>query len=154
MPSPSGRRLDDGHATFITFSLNDDIGLWEKGVKPPGVEGGESVDTTTMRNLIYRTKNPRKLKELTNMSGTCAYDEFVLAAVVDMVNKLQTITVTFPNGRTWSFPGYLKTFDPQELSEGAQPVASYTIVPTMQNAAGVETGPTVGTTTSTTTTTA
>lgn len=153
MPGPAGTRLDDGHSTTITFELNTTASLWEVAVTPPGVDGGEPVDITTMRNLIWRTMNPRKLKTLTPANFSAAYESVKLVLIGDMVNKNQLITVTFPNGSTLVFWGYLQRFEPQEIVEGQQPRANCVIQPTNHNNAGVEVGPTVTNTTSSTATT-
>ncbi len=42
------RRLDDGYQTLIEFAENPAIKLWEKSVTPPGIDGGDAIDTTTM----------------------------------------------------------------------------------------------------------
>jgi hypothetical protein len=153
MPFPSGRRLDDGHPTTILFSNNPTVALWEKEVTPPGIDGGEPVDTTTMRNVELRTKNPRKLKEITTATFRVAFDEGALLAIMSMINQNQQISVIFPTGRPWTFWGYLKSFKVAANTEGKQPEADCELVPTMQNATGLETGFTVGTTTSSTSST-
>jgi hypothetical protein len=62
-----------------------------------------------------------------------------------------TITVVWPTGRPWTFFGYLDKWEPNEISEGAQPESVVTWQPTNQDLGGNESGPTIGTTTSSTT---
>jgi hypothetical protein len=150
---PTGRRLDDGHSTTISFPYDPTIGLWEKEVQPPGVDGGDPVDTTTMRNVLYRTMNPRKLKTLTAATFKVAYDETHTLRIHAMTNINQLLVATFPTGAPFSFWGYLRSFIPDALVEGQQPTATVTIQPTNQNNSGAEVSPTIGTTTTTTTTT-
>lgn len=134
-------RIDDGFATLITFSENSAVSFYEKTVTPPGVEGGGEVDTTTMRNTAWRTRSPKKLKTLSNGSITVAYDVAVFDEIVAMVNVNQLITVTFPDGETLSFWGWLDSFKPGEIQEGEQPTAEIEIIPSNQNSSGVEVAP-------------
>lgn len=153
MPSPFGVRLDDGFSTVITFANATTISFWEKEITPPGMDAGGPVDTTTMRNVLYRTMNAKHLITMTPMTFVAAYNSGVLDDVVNQLGKNQQITVTFPDGRPWTFWGFLDKFQPNALKEGEQPTAQVTIQPTNQNASGTETAPTMGTTSSTGTTT-
>lgn len=128
--TPAGIKLKDGFRTLITFSRSTTASLWEKTVKPPGIDGGDPIDQTTMHNSAWRTTAPRQLKTLTECSGKAAYDPNVVNQLYDLINIEQTITVTFSDGSTLAFYGFLKMFETDELSEGQQPEASFTIVPT------------------------
>jgi hypothetical protein len=141
--SPTGIKLDDGFATLVTIKRFPAINLWEKTVTPPGLDGGDAVDTTTMHNLILRTKSPRLLRDMTEGSMTVAYDPGVLADCISAINVNDEITVRFPDGTTWAFWGYLRTFEPQEISEGEQPTANCSFMPTNQDNLGVERDPVV-----------
>lgn len=134
-------RIDDGHGTTISFANYPSVAFYEKTVTPPGVDGGGENDTTTMRNTAWRTKAPKQLKSLSECSFTAAYDPAVYTSIVSMVNENQQITVTFADGQTLTFWGWLNEFTPQDVTEGEQPVADVTIIPSNQNAAGVETAP-------------
>ena len=128
--TPAGKLLKDGYQTLIGMSLDADISFWEKTVQPPGMDGGDAIDITTMHNDVLRTMAPRSLVTMTEMSITAAYDPRLFAQILAVLNKEQTITVFFPNGDKVSFFGFLKNFEPQEVSEGEQPEANLTIVPT------------------------
>lgn len=142
--TPSGIKLKDGYSTKITFSSAPSISLWEKTVTPPGVDGGDAIDQTTMHNVTWRTSAPRSLKTLTEGQMTCAYDPGVITTIVAQINVEQTITVTFPDGSTEAFYGWLRTFEPQEVSEGNQPEANCAFTPSnFDPVAHVEAGPTV-----------
>lgn len=138
--TPTGDRLDDGYQTLIAFAADADVDLWEKTVQPPGVEGGDEVDTTTMHNETWRSRAARALKTLTNSSMTVAYDPAVYDQILSLINVNGWITVHFPDGSTLDFVGFLKNFTPNDLSEGAQPEATCEIVPT-NVLAGAETAP-------------
>ena len=134
-------RIDDGFSTTIEFADYSAVSFWEKEVTPPGVSGGGEVDTTTMLNTAWRTRNAKQLKTLSNASFTAAYDPAVYDDIVSMVNQNQLITVTFPDSSTLAFWGWLDEFTPNRLVEGEQPTAEVTIIPSNQNASGVETAP-------------
>jgi hypothetical protein len=140
--TPGGTKLGDGYQCLIAFAQDADVSLWEKSVTPPGIDGGDPVDTSTMHNTTYRTKAARQLKELTNGSFTAAYDPQVYDQIVSLINVEGWITVHFPDGSTLDFMGYLKSFTPGEIVEGSQPEAECEIVCTNENSTGAETGPT------------
>lgn len=128
--TPLGYMLEHGFKALITFEADPDISFWEKTVKPPGLDGGDAIDITTMHNTLWRTSAPRKLITATEITGTCAYAPEVLIQCKALINVETMITILFSDGDTWEMPGYLRIFDPQEISEGSQPEANYTITPT------------------------
>jgi hypothetical protein len=106
------------------------VEFWEKSVQPPAVEGGDAIDITTMHNTTWRTKNARQLLDMGDVSITAAYDPSCYTAILSLINVHTTITVTFPDGSTLAFFGFMRSFAPSDHSEGAQPEASVVIVPT------------------------
>lgn len=134
-------RIDDGFSTTISFSEDSDVQMWEKEVTPPGVSGGGENDTSTMRNTAWRTKAPKSLKSLSECSFSAAYDPAVFDEIVAMVNVNQLITITFPDGSTLEFWGWLDEFTPGANTEGEQPTADVTIIPSNQDDSLVETAP-------------
>jgi hypothetical protein len=122
--------LKDGYQTLITFAADTTVNLWEKTVKPPGIDGGDAIEQTTMRNTALRQMAARSLKTLTNSESTCAYDPEVYSSILALINVETTVTVLFPNGDTLAFYGYLQKFEPQEHKEGEQPEAQITVIPT------------------------
>ena len=141
--TPVGIHMDDGFSTKIAFAADANVSFWEKTVTPPGVEGGDAIETTTMHNVTWRTMAARKLRTLTDASITVMYDPWVFDQIVALVNIEGEITVHFPNGDTLDFWGFLKSFVPGELVEGSPPEAEITIVCTNQNLSGVEVSPTL-----------
>jgi hypothetical protein len=135
-------RMDDGFKTIIAFASNPTVKLYEKDVTPPGIEAGGAVDTTTMRNTTWRTRNAKKLKTLSDSSFVAAYDPTVYSQLVAMIGVNQQITITFPDSKTLIFWGWLDSFKPGKIAEGEQPTADCTIIPSNQNTSGVETAPT------------
>lgn len=134
-------RLDDGLGTLITFAAASSVLLWEKEVTPPGIEGGGPNDTTTMHNVAWRTMAPKQLKTLTPSTFKAAYDPAVYDSILAMIQVNQQITITFPDGSTLAFYGWVDEFTPDAIVEGEQPTAEVTIQPSNQDGAGDETAP-------------
>lgn len=135
------QRLDDGHATLISLANIPSVRLWEKEVTPPGVSGGGENDTTTMRNTAWRTRAPKQLKTLTPMNFTAAYDPQAYDDIVAQTNVNQAITITFPDGSTLVFYGWLDEATPGAIVEGEQPTIDITLIPSNQDLAGAEIAP-------------
>lgn len=138
-------RIDDGHSTTITFSTDGSgditVLMFEKEITPPGVTMGGENDTTTMRNTAWRTKSPKQLKTLTPCSLSVAYDPALYDNIVEMIGTNQSIVITFADGSTLTFWGWLDEFTPGNVVEGEQPVADITVIPSNQDASQVETAP-------------
>lgn len=126
----NNKRLDDGYQTVITLANLPTVKMYEKEVTPPGYDSGGPIDTTTMRNVEYRTFSPKALKTLTPMTATVAYATDVYDDVRDQIGVKQAITVTFPDDSSLTFFGYIDKFAAGAHSEGAQPTATLTIQPT------------------------
>lgn len=140
--TPVGTLLKDGYQTLVAFAADTDVSLWEKTVQPPGFDGGDEIDITTMHNTTWRTMAARSLMTLTNAQMTVAYDPAVVPQIEALINVETTVTVINSNGDKLAFFGYLKTFEPQEVEEGSQPEATCEIVPTnVDPVAGTEEGP-------------
>jgi hypothetical protein len=135
-------RLRDGFSTLITLSGAPTIKLFEKEVTPPGFSSGGGIDITSMRNTAWRTMAPRKLKTLSPISATVAFDSDAIPAINGQINVNQLITVTFPDGSKLQFFGFVSEFTPGRFAEGEEPTATITIQPTLINASGQETAPT------------
>lgn len=139
---PSGYKMPDGYQSEITFQNQPAVQLWEKQIKPPGVDGGEKIDTSTLLNTAWRTASPRHLKTLSDMSCQFAYDPDVLPVIYGLINQEQSITVLFPDGSTLAFWGFLQKFEPGELKEGEFPMAAGTVAVTNWDPTNrVEAGP-------------
>lgn len=142
--TPTNFPLKDGYSSKVTLASNPTINFWEKGVQSPGIDGGEPIEQTTMFNTTWRTMRPRSLKTLTPHTITAAFDPAVLNDANAAINREDTITVTFSDGATIAFYGFLQKIDIQEMTEGAQPQCTVTIVPTnFDPTAHTEQGPVV-----------
>jgi hypothetical protein len=132
--------LRDGFSTTITLT-GAGITFWEKTVQPVGIDGGEAIDLTTMRNNAVRTKYPRSLYDITSSEINVAYDPTVYNTILASINVNQSIITTFPDGATLTWWGYLQKFAAESLEEGKEPMARITLVPTNLNANNAETIP-------------
>lgn len=134
-------RLRDGFKTIITLASLFGVKLEETQVTPPGIDGGGENDTTTMRNNTWRTRQPKQLQTLTNMSTTVSYDPAAYPDIIAQRGVVQAITLTFPDKSTLVFYGWVDTFTPAAAQEGAMPTAEMTIIPSNATATGSEIGP-------------
>jgi len=142
--APTGRMLEDGFSSVYAFSRDPNVNLWEKTVTPVGIDGGDAIDVTTMHNDNWRTFAPRTLRTLTEGSFTAAYDPICYNEILQMINIEQAITQHLPDGSSVAFYGYLRVFEPNELSEGEHPEATVTIQPTNRDpTTGAEEAPVV-----------
>lgn len=140
--TPAGIYLDDGFSTKIAFAADPDISFWERTVQPPGIDGGDPIETVTMHSVAWRSKRARALKTLTESTLTVAYDPALYTQIVALVNVEGSITVHFPDTSELDFFGFLQKFEPAELQEGEFPEATITICPTNWDpVANVEAGP-------------
>ena len=128
--TPAGIRLENGFPIKIAFAADPDVSFWEVDVQPPGVDGGDPIDTTTQHNTEWRTMAARTLKTLTQSQVSAAYDPNVYNNILSLINVETSVTVRFPDGSILDFWGYLKSFEPQEANEGTMPTAGIQIVPT------------------------
>lgn len=128
-PFTAGKRpLHNGYASFISFSADPDVGLFERAVQPPGIDGGDPVDVSTMYAQRVRPKAPRHLVEGTSARMRVGYDPDDLVAIEDLINVACSVRVTFPNEASIDFWGWLKSFTPQEHEDGVFPEAECEIV--------------------------
>jgi len=142
--TPDGIPLREGYQTLVTVAADPTIELWEKTVTPPGFEGGDPVDFSTMHNTQYFTKAPQTLIDVTDITFVAAYDPEILTILESLINVNTTITVTLPDGSTWAVYGYIKSFIPGEISRRNPPEATVTVVVTNWDPVNsVEAGPAV-----------
>lgn len=141
--TPAGIKLKDGYQTLITISGNTTVSFWEKTVTPPGMDGGDAIEQTTMHAVDWRTFASRSLITLTEAKSKAAYDPNVFNQLLLLINDdTTTITVRFLDGSTLAFFGYIRMVAPAELQEGTQPEMDVTIQPTNFDPVGkVEAGP-------------
>lgn len=142
--TPVGRKLKDGFPVKVTFGADPDLSIWEKTLKPGKLTNGDPIDQTTQWNVTYTTKAPQGLIDIENITGSCAYDPAVKTQLIALIKVETSITLRFCDGSTWTYWGYLMSFDPSEMERGTQPDAQFEIVITnYDNSGNVEAGPAV-----------
>ncbi len=142
--TPAGIALREGFHAKITLAVNSTISFWEKTVDPPGFDGGPPIDQTTQFNVLYRTRWPRTLIDVTPISiPDAAYDPNLYTQVLSVINVNTVITISFQDASTIAFYGFLQSFNPNPMREGEQPTCSLTFVPTNMDSAFAEQAPVV-----------
>lgn len=128
----------DGFPT--TIDLSGGV-LCEVEVTPPGIDGGGENDVTCMRNTEWRTRFPKKLKTLTEASFTAFYDPEAYDTLLADLQVNQLVTITFPDGDTLAFWGWIDMFEPDASVEGEAPQATVTIIPSNLDGSQEEVAP-------------
>lgn len=140
-------RITDGFPTIITMGTTGALGtgagirLFEKEITPPNITSGGPIDMTTMRNTAWRTKAKKNLKDLGPLTLTAAYATDAITKILTAIGVNQQITVTFADGATLVFWGWLDDFKPGRIVEGQEPTAEVTFQVSNRNASNAETAP-------------
>lgn len=137
-------RIDNGFSTTLEFDENPTLEFYEVEVQPPGWDGGDPINTSTMRNTTLETFTPAALMTMTEITVSVAYtsDIFHLTTGVKaMVNINQEVILTLPDGATVTFWGYVRSFIPPTHVKNVRPMAGLRVVPTNTNDSKVETLP-------------
>lgn len=144
--TPGQAPAKDGLSTKIALENDSDIEFWEVEVQPPGVDGGDAIEMTTMHSVTWRIFRSRQLKTLTEFTVRAFYAQDVYVSILAQINNEQTITIIHPDTDKTSFYGFMRRFEPQPNVEGQPPEANITFMPTNWDPnAGAEAGPTIGT---------
>ncbi len=141
---PTGYKMPEGFKSLITFSGKPGINIWEMEVKPPGVESGDPINTTTQHNIRWRTFALPYLLTLMPLTIKFAYDPDVL--LTDILTLCgddgQVITVLYPENTTICFWGGMSKAEFDNLKEKEFPTGTMTVVPTNWDKSNkVEAGP-------------
>jgi len=136
--------LTDGYQTLISFALAPSVNFKEKEVTPPGLDGGGEIDTTTMRNTAWRTKQPKHLVTADDIVLQAQYDPVCYNTILtDLLNQNGQIEVIFPDGQIITIWGWVDKFKPAALKEGEFPLAEVVIHPSNQDNTGTEQAPVI-----------
>ena len=147
--------LEDGFPTFYTFSASGAAQALFKEVEvtPPGIEGGDPINVTTMRNVTWETMAFQKLKTMAESSMSAQYDPKLYTEIDAMINLNQLITLTFPDASELDFWGALTGFTPGTNTRGEMPTADATVIPSNRDNTQAEVDPVFREAPTTTTTT-
>lgn len=126
------RRYDDGFQTIVTFAAGNPR-LYIIELTPPSFKGGGEIDVANMHNISWRTRSPKKLITLGEITAKVAYETLAFYLIPAHINLNQLITVTFPDTATYSFWGFLDEFTPDSNKEGERPTATIKIIPTLHD---------------------
>lgn len=136
--APTAQMLEKGYRTLVTLGLDPNIELFEKTVKPSGMDAGTKVDTTTQWNETVMTAAAPALYDTTDLTMTCAYDPLVRDSIRAAIGKHDTITTLYPNGGKEAAFGFLRTAEFSDQQRTAQPEVTITISFTNRDPAGAE----------------
>lgn len=136
--------MDDGFSTTLTLANLPDAKMYERELvlSGPSMEG--PINSTTMRNLQYRTNEAKALKSLPPFSITVAFATELFHFIKEQVGVNQLITVTFPDATTMYFYGWVEEFTPGKMVEGEQSTATLTIHASLVDSNNLETPPAYG----------
>lgn len=122
---PTGLKLINGHATFVTLANLPAIQLWETSVTPGGLEmESDGVDTTDMFNDDQVSMEPDALFKQTPAQFEASFDPAVYPIVRAQLGLKQVITITHPDGSTDAQWGWLQSFTRGAQVRGSQPRAT------------------------------
>lgn len=144
VPGAGSYKIPDGFKSEITFASSPGAYFWEIDPKPPAIDGGEAIDTTTQLNVAWRTMAPQSLKKLDSIPIKVAYDPDIINPLLTVLinNRFDSVTIRFPTNDMQAFWGYMQKWDPEPLEIGKMPMATMTVVPTNFDVANqVEAGP-------------
>jgi hypothetical protein len=118
----------------ITPTAGTKLTFCELEITPPGMEAGEDLDVTTSCSPEgYRETIGSSFIKITEASSKVSYDPDQYAEIGAALGEQGkgVVVITFNDGQTVTFNGYLKTFTPDSMAtnEDNQPTASITIMP-------------------------
>lgn len=125
--TPTGFELPEGYRVTIAFAAKPAVQLWEKSVKPFGIDGGDPIDFTTQHNTDVMTQRPPHLKKITEITFTAGYDPDAMTDLMAMVNNEDSITVHYPENSTHSFFGWLQKAEFSEMKVKEMPLGTFTV---------------------------
>lgn len=130
---PTGYKMPEGFKSLVTFSSYPSLDIWEIENKPPSVESGDPINTTTQHNITWRTFYLPRLKTLKPFTIKFAYDpDILMTNLLALIgDNSQTITFLMPQNANICFYGGMQSYELDALKEKEFPTGSMTIVPTL-----------------------
>jgi hypothetical protein len=110
-----------GYGITITFASGFLAEILD--VKPPA-HSRESVELTHAGTTKAKEFEPEKLYDAGEMSVDIAFDPSV-SPPIDA--DPETVTITYPDGSTWAFEGFMTNYEPSVPIGAEQATASVTI---------------------------
>ncbi len=138
---PAGIQLEEGFSAKLAIENMLTISFWEKTVGVPAIEGGDPIDQSTMHNTTWMTQLPPTLKKLEPFTLTAAYDPNVISQAIAQCNINQTLTVSWPDGSTLAFFGWLRKIEFADMALGTLPECTVTLEASNLDGSGAEQAP-------------
>jgi len=93
-------------STGITITF--DTGFFAEILEVNGPDGSrESINTSHMGTLLAHTFTPAKLVDWGSLSVNIGFESWETPPINSVA---ETVTLTFPNGDTWAFSGFMTGF--------------------------------------------
>ena len=134
--------ITDGYQTLIYFNVvGDPQALFrEKTVTPPALDSNGVLDTTTMRNLRFRSFQPKRLLGVpAPMTCEVQFDPVIFntfGGIVLLLNRVDFIVIQFPDATQIVFYGWIGKFAVKTMKEGEFASADIDVHNSFQDAAG------------------
>ncbi len=107
----------------------------------PNFTGGEAPDTTTNKNVTFRSKGKRQFIDIEDLTLTCAFLADDYNTLPTILNTEDTLTVTDVEGSTYVFDVNIMTYTAGEMTEEGFPTAD--VVFTILTGVDGDTEPTI-----------
>lgn len=116
-------RIDEGFSIIITLGGIVAPLFWEVEVTPPGEDGGDPIDTSHQRSVVYVTKAPQTLVEVDDMTVAVTLDPAAVPQVRAKINVPSTCILTWPDTYEIEYEGFVRSFRPNgAFSRGNRPL--------------------------------
>jgi hypothetical protein len=105
--TPTAKKMDDGFKSLIAIASNPAIEFWEETVTPPGLDGGDAIDTMTMHSTRWRTKAPRKLITMGDVKATVEWNPSLYTSILALSTRRIRSPSSSPMAPRWpSMPSF------------------------------------------------
>lgn len=141
--TPTGYKTPEGYKSTIALTGYPGLDFWEMDPKPPDMDGGEPIDTSTQHNERYHTFASRTLIRVGIAASKCAFDPDIMGTIPVIINdRSGAFTIRFPTNATWAHWGFVRRFNINPLKEGEFPQADMELCSTCWDPVNrVEAGP-------------
>jgi hypothetical protein len=137
--------IKDGYQSLIYFNALAALGdpahgfFRERTVTPPALDSNGVLDTTTMRNLVFRSYQPKRLLGVpAPFSAEVDYDPAIFGIGPTLyLNIVDWVVIQFPDGSQLRFYGWIGKFAAKALKEGEMSWADIDVHNSFQDAFGV-----------------
>jgi len=126
--TPGGVQMPDGFSTKVVFALMPTCPFWEITPQIGGIDGGELIKISSMRNTLWHTAKFRTLLKAEDTEVKVSFDPRLYNEVkANLINRNTTVSEWFPDGSTLTYFGGLRKMGKMSMSEGELPTTDITI---------------------------